>query len=138
MAKPTTRYATVMDAVPGVFVGLESHLQTLVKLLCVEMHRAFTTQGASIPPWRSKESFLSKWKVPHAHREARVASSPGRHRAGVCKAARPPSRRPSANGGCQAVAAIKRVSSFCRVSSQGALSSQSEAGSAEHSVVAPL
>ena len=72
MAKPTRGYEAVMAAVPRAFVGTEARLQQLVKLICREMHRTFLEQGASIPPWRSKESLLSKWRLPAAVRQAGV------------------------------------------------------------------
>lgn len=75
MAKPTRGYEAVMAAMPRVFVGTEARLQQLVKLVCREMHRTFLDQGASIPPWRSKESLLSKWRLPATLRQpdARLA-----------------------------------------------------------------
>jgi PDDEXK-like family of unknown function len=132
MAKPTTRYASVMDALPRAFVGPTSQLQQLVQLICVEMHRAFTTQGASIPPWRSRDSFLSKWTIPVSMRsaEARSTAFPQRHRAGICKAL--PKAKPAPVHGCHS-AVLKRVGSMSRVSSFGALS---DTGSDK--IVAPL
>jgi hypothetical protein len=64
MAKPTRDYQAVLAAVPKIFVGTEHRVQQLVKLLCREMHRNFLEQGSSIPPWRSRESFLAKWQLP--------------------------------------------------------------------------
>ena len=118
-----------MVCIPRAFVGIESSLQQLVKLICVEMHRAFTTQNVSIPPWRSKESFLSKWKVPQSVRGMPdVRLSPQRQHGGVFKASRPAMRKCSHNGapaGSQGLP-MPRVRSFCRVDSHGALSSASE------------
>jgi hypothetical protein len=143
MAKPTNRYASIMAALPIVFVGSEHYLQQLVKLICREMHNAFTVQGVSIPPWRSKESLLSKWKVPKAsswtapadvrfsqavlHRQRSTLLMHGKPHG-------PSTHKNTAGGGCQAVTAMSQTSSVCRAGSHGASSSMSDGGSADHPV----
>ena len=64
MAKATPAYMRFMEELPEVLVSTEAQLRQLVKILCREMHEAFVKQGASIPPWRGKESLLSKWRLP--------------------------------------------------------------------------
>jgi hypothetical protein len=193
MAKPTQRYSEIMQSLPQLFVGPLADLHQLVKLLCVEMHQAFSDSGVSIPPcashlhvvsntseglqaplcvikhfrlqrlcaqcdctlsvlsahdvcphrgsalcrWRSKESFMSKWRVttPPRMLESRLTPGPLRQRSAICKAV--PARHTRLGGqGCH-TAAVKRVSSLSRINSHGALSSASDAGSVDN-IVAPL
>lgn len=64
MAKATPQYLRLIQALPEVVVCTPSQLRQLVKILCREMHEGFTRGGICIPPWRSKDSLLSKWKLP--------------------------------------------------------------------------
>lgn len=66
MAKATPQYSRLIQSLPQVVACTESQLRQLVKILCREMHEVFTRRGISIPPWRSKDSLLSKWKLPAA------------------------------------------------------------------------
>lgn len=141
MANPTTTYARVMSAVPSVFVGPVHHLQQLVSIICREMHTAFTAQGVSIPPWRSKTSFLSKWKIPAGlalgcHHDLRLAQTLGPRHRGLYKAAWPGMHKVPGAAAAAAAGGLARRGPVCRVDSQGALSSASDAGS-DH-LVAPL
>lgn len=74
MAKATPSYMRFMDALPQVLVSTEPQLRQLVKILCREMHEAFVMHGASIPPWRGKESLLSKWRLPRLSHPDRPGS----------------------------------------------------------------
>ncbi|PNH08504.1 hypothetical protein TSOC_004936 [Tetrabaena socialis] len=62
IAKTTARYASILAAIPQVFVGPEEHLVLLVNFLCSEMSTAFRQLGSVLPPWRHASSMLSKWK----------------------------------------------------------------------------
>ena len=64
MAKATPQYSRLIQSLPAVIACTEHQLRQLVKILCREMHEVFVRRGISIPPWRSKESLLSKWKLP--------------------------------------------------------------------------
>lgn len=71
MAKATPQYLRLIQSLPEVIACTESQLRQLVKIVCREMHEVFTRRGICIPPWRSKDSLLSKWKLP-------AAAHPGR------------------------------------------------------------
>lgn len=87
MAKATPSYMRFMEAIPQVLVSTEAQLRQLVKILCREMHEAFVKHGASIPPWRGKESLLSKWRLPRLPSTERLGSLHYRDVApGHCKA----------------------------------------------------
>lgn len=66
MAKATPQYMRLIQSLPQVVACTECQLRQLVKILCREMHEVFTRRGICIPPWRSKDSLLSKWKLPAA------------------------------------------------------------------------
>ncbi|KAG2453282.1 hypothetical protein HYH02_002605 [Chlamydomonas schloesseri] len=61
IAKTTSRYASILGAVPQCYVGPEEHLGLLVQFLCAEMATAFRQLGSVLPPWRQAGSMLSKW-----------------------------------------------------------------------------
>lgn len=62
IATPNARYAALLDALPGAFVGTEERAAALVEFLCREIGAAFRAQGVTLPPWRQAESMLSKWR----------------------------------------------------------------------------
>ena len=57
----SSRYASLVGALPAVYVGTQEHLIPLVELMCEEMSRAFVEAGSLLPPWRRTKSMLSKW-----------------------------------------------------------------------------
>ena len=86
MAKATPAYMRFMDELPEVLVTTEAQLRQLVKILCREMHEAFVKHGASIPPWRGKESLLSKWRLPRLYDPTERGGSPHIEGCGTVKA----------------------------------------------------
>eukprot|EP01025_Chloroclados_australasicus_P046137 TRINITY_DN5090_c1_g1_i1.p2 TRINITY_DN5090_c1_g1~~TRINITY_DN5090_c1_g1_i1.p2 ORF type:complete len:413 (-),score=41.08 TRINITY_DN5090_c1_g1_i1:1363-2601(-) len=63
IAKPTSRYNTVLTLVPSVVVGTPQQIINVVTHLSKEMSLAFKERGYSTPPWRSLSSLQSKWKI---------------------------------------------------------------------------
>ena len=61
IARTTSQYNKVMQAVPRMFLGRGKRLVSVVQLLCAEISTAFTEQGLETPPWRKKKAMLSKW-----------------------------------------------------------------------------
>jgi PDDEXK-like family of unknown function len=102
MAKATPSYMRFMDALPQVLVSTEAQLRQLVKILCREMHEAFVKHGASIPPWRGKESLLSKWRLPRLHYPERPSSLHKEGSSSTLKAAWQP--QPEISAGVPAMA----------------------------------
>lgn len=78
IAKPTSRYATILQAVPNAYVGPEEHLAPFVNFLCGELAAAFRTHGCVLPPWRQATSMLSKWK-PRRSLDEPMRKSDGHH-----------------------------------------------------------
>ncbi|MEW5306798.1 MAG: hypothetical protein WDW36_009236 [Sanguina aurantia] len=60
IAHPTSEYRSVLDALP-LFVGTPAQLVPIVGALCAEMAFSFQSRGMAVPPWRRKDSVLSKW-----------------------------------------------------------------------------
>eukprot|EP00775_Hariotina_reticulata_P010319 gene10319-10476_t len=61
ISHPTERYQSVLDALPGTLVLLESRLYHLVEALCNETSVAFQDQCMTCPPWRGFLPMLDKW-----------------------------------------------------------------------------
>ncbi len=77
IAKTTARYASILAAIPQIFVGPEEHLVLLVNFLCTEMNAAFRQLGSVLPPWRQASSMLSKWKPRKSVDEPVFGAVPG-------------------------------------------------------------
>lgn len=60
IARPTPAYSRIVAALPQVYVG--SSVEPLVFFLCGELAAAFKAEGAMLPPWRSADAMLSKWR----------------------------------------------------------------------------
>lgn len=59
-ARSTPAYAAIIEALPQVYVG--SAVEPLVDYLCQELAASFSCEGVTLPPWRSVEAMLSKWR----------------------------------------------------------------------------
>lgn len=69
IAKPSQRYATLLAALPDVFVGPEENIIPLVSFLSAELAASFKATGAVLPPWRQTASMLSKWRPRRSSEE---------------------------------------------------------------------
>lgn len=67
VAKPTQRYAKLLEHVPDVLVSTSHNLKDVLQMLCSEMHQCFDCQGQYIPPWREYSSLLTKWFPIRCH-----------------------------------------------------------------------
>jgi len=52
VARPSPRYARLLELVPQVFVGTRAHMVAGIRLMCPEMHASLTSAGLDMPPWR--------------------------------------------------------------------------------------
>ena len=50
-----------MRALPEEWVGSQSRIKPLVRLLCAQMALAFDATQTACPPWRQQKSVISKW-----------------------------------------------------------------------------
>jgi hypothetical protein len=53
----------LVSLLPRVFVGSYDRLQQLVGWVCREMQASFQGSGGGLPPWRSLEHVLNKWRL---------------------------------------------------------------------------
>eukprot|EP00798_Chlamydomonas_sp_ICE-L_P013898 gene13898-19825_t len=61
IAKPSTRYEAVLDAVPPCLIISQDNISRLVNFLCAELTASFQAIDAVVPPWRQSAGMLSKW-----------------------------------------------------------------------------
>ena len=62
IARPSSRYKIIHKSLPNTFVGRLSDLENLVDIVVAEIRKSFEVEEMSIPPWRRKDAFMSKWK----------------------------------------------------------------------------
>ncbi len=60
IAKPTERYAVILNCIPPVYVAPEGAVSQLVQFMAAEIAAAFRASGTVLPPWRHVSSML-RW-----------------------------------------------------------------------------
>ena len=72
-------FQQLLAGVPAAFCGSEQRLVAAVQLLSRELEREFAAKGCSLPPWRSLQATLSKWRpATPARQQAPRAQQPSR------------------------------------------------------------
>ncbi|KAJ0248095.1 hypothetical protein HA466_0164580 [Hirschfeldia incana] len=61
IAKPTTRYVSLLAQLPSVFVGTPEELKKLVRIMCFEIRRSMKRAAIHVPPWRRNAYMQAKW-----------------------------------------------------------------------------
>ncbi|CAN7035686.1 hypothetical protein IGI04_032492 [Brassica rapa subsp. trilocularis] len=61
IAKPTTRYLSLLAQLPRVFVGTPEELKKLVRIMCFEIRRSMKRAEIHVPPWRRNAYMQAKW-----------------------------------------------------------------------------
>ncbi|KAG7959515.1 hypothetical protein I3843_10G074500 [Carya illinoinensis] len=61
IARPTDRYAALLDVLPPIFVGKEEELRQVVTLMCRAMKESLKSMDMHVPPWRRNGYMQSKW-----------------------------------------------------------------------------
>ncbi|ESQ35627.1 hypothetical protein EUTSA_v10009327mg [Eutrema salsugineum] len=61
IARPTTRYLSLLAQLPRVFVGTPEELKQLVRIMCFEIRRSMRRAGIDVPPWRRNGYLQAKW-----------------------------------------------------------------------------
>lgn len=72
LARPTSAYAKLSDALPSIFVGDDEKLKKVVTLLCSAAQRSLKESGLHVPPWRKSKYVQSKW-LPCFHKASTIA-----------------------------------------------------------------
>ncbi|KAL6542937.1 hypothetical protein OROHE_010457 [Orobanche hederae] len=61
IARPTDRYAALLQVFPPIFVGKPDELRKVVKVMCSEIRKSMKSMGILVPPWRRLTYMQSKW-----------------------------------------------------------------------------
>ncbi|KAG6736532.1 hypothetical protein POTOM_060616 [Populus tomentosa] len=61
IARPTSRYAELLDAFPRVYVGTPEDVEQIVRLMCNAMRESMKAVGMHVPPWRRNGYLQAKW-----------------------------------------------------------------------------
>lgn len=61
IARPTTRYLSLLSQLPLVFVGTPEELKQLVRIMCFEIRRSMKQAEIHVPPWRRNGYMQAKW-----------------------------------------------------------------------------
>ncbi|XP_041028392.1 uncharacterized protein LOC121268270 [Juglans microcarpa x Juglans regia] len=61
IARPTDRYAALLDVLPRIFVGKVEALKQVVTLMCRAMKESMKSMDMHVPPWRRNGYMQSKW-----------------------------------------------------------------------------
>ncbi|KAJ4838251.1 hypothetical protein Tsubulata_011321 [Turnera subulata] len=61
LARPTTLYKELTDALPSIFVGSEEKLNRIISLLCSAAKQSLKEKGLHVPPWRTNAYMQAKW-----------------------------------------------------------------------------
>ncbi|XP_010493642.1 PREDICTED: uncharacterized protein LOC104770875 [Camelina sativa] len=61
IARPTTRYLSLLAHIPRVFVGTPEELKQLVRIMSFEISRSMKRAEIYVPPWRRNGYMQAKW-----------------------------------------------------------------------------
>ncbi|CAH2038171.1 unnamed protein product [Thlaspi arvense] len=61
IARPTTRYLSLLAQLPSVFIGTPEELKQLVRIMCFEIRRSMKRAEIHVPPWRRNGYMQAKW-----------------------------------------------------------------------------
>lgn len=61
IARPTSQYKHVYQALPAVYVGITDRLLQILNLMAEAVKRSLKKKGMFLPPWRKPEYVKAKW-----------------------------------------------------------------------------
>lgn len=61
LARPTSEYQELINALPLIFVGSEEKLEKVIAVICSAAKQSLRERGLHIPPWRRASYIRSKW-----------------------------------------------------------------------------
>lgn len=85
VVRPSLQYQRLLQSMPVSFVGTPQRMVAIIDLMSAQMEASFANVGMCIPPWRSRNSLLSKWELQMGNAE----------RGGVWKGQPAPQRSPT-------------------------------------------
>ncbi|XP_038881327.1 uncharacterized protein LOC120072874 [Benincasa hispida] len=61
IARPTSKYISLLNIFPEIFVGNLEELKQVVKLMCSAMKESMKKRNMHVPPWRRNGYMQAKW-----------------------------------------------------------------------------
>ncbi|KAM1456249.1 hypothetical protein ACFX1R_006386 [Malus domestica] len=61
IARPTTRYTSLLEVFPNTFVGEVDELKKIVRLMCTAIKKSMKSVDMPMPPWRRNGYMQAKW-----------------------------------------------------------------------------
>ncbi|KAK9267507.1 hypothetical protein L1049_009935 [Liquidambar formosana] len=61
IARPTSRYISLLNIFPPIFVGKVEELKEVVRLMCAAVKESMRSMDMSVPPWRRNGYMQAKW-----------------------------------------------------------------------------
>lgn len=61
IARPTSKYRSLLNIFPEIFVGNLEELKGVVKLMCSAMKESMKKRNMHVPPWRRNGYMQAKW-----------------------------------------------------------------------------
>ena len=61
IARPTSKYVSLLNTFPEIFVGTLDELKHVVKLMCSAMKESMKKMNMHVPPWRRNGYMQAKW-----------------------------------------------------------------------------
>ncbi|XP_047334275.1 uncharacterized protein LOC124937974 [Impatiens glandulifera] len=65
IARSTSSYKTILQALPMIFVGKTDRLQQMILTISEAARQSLKKKGMHIPPWRKAEYMTAKWLSPY-------------------------------------------------------------------------
>lgn len=61
IARPTSKYTSLLNKFPEIFLGNLEELKQVVKLMCSAMKESMKMKNMHVPPWRRNGYMQAKW-----------------------------------------------------------------------------
>lgn len=61
IARPTSRYTSLLNVLPQIFIGEVEELKKIVRIMCTTIKKSMKKVDMPMPPWRRNGYMLAKW-----------------------------------------------------------------------------
>ncbi|KAM5588845.1 hypothetical protein ABKV19_007015 [Rosa sericea] len=75
IARPTSRYTSLHNVLPQIFVGEVEELKKIVRIMCTAIKKSMKRVDMPMPPWRRNGYMLAKWFGSYKRTTNAVSSS---------------------------------------------------------------
>lgn len=80
VARPTSAYTELSEALPSIYVGNEDKLDKIINILSSAAKKSLRERGLHIPPWRTATYMRAKWLSTGADHSQKLPPPPPSHR----------------------------------------------------------